>query len=137
MIIQSLKSLQSESHDDIIKKYDEKLSNLRGKSIDTNVISKVLEFNKYLKRTQLTLTVINNICQSFRQFLVFFSEIKNNNYEQFSILYNYLLPEYEKTCLSNYLNHDTSGRVIFSDENDERMASFVNKIVFKSLFRNK
>lgn len=137
MIIQSLKSLQSESHDDIIKKYDEKLSNLRGKSIDTNVISKVLEFNKYLKRTQLTLTVISNIWQSFRQFLVFFSEIKNNNYEQFSILYNYLLPEYEKTCLSNYLNHDTSGRVIFSDENDERMASFVNKIVFKSLFRNK
>lgn len=58
-----------------------------------------------------------------------FSEIKNNNYEQFSILFNYLLPEYEKTCLTNYLNHDTSGRVIFSDENDERMASFINRIV--------
>lgn len=59
--MQNLKALISEGHDDIIKKYDEKLVHLRGKSIDTNTISKVLEFNKYLKRAQPLLTVNRNL----------------------------------------------------------------------------
>lgn len=49
--------LPNETHEDIIKKYDERLPNLRGKSIDTNLISKVLEFNKYLKKAHPLLTV--------------------------------------------------------------------------------
>ena len=58
-----------------------------------------------------------------------FLEAKNNNYEQYSILYNYLLPEYEKCCLSNYLNQSTEGKVIFTEENDEKLAAFIAKIV--------
>jgi len=45
------------------------------------------------------------------------------------MLYNYVLPEYEKTCLSNYLDQNTNGKLIFSDENDERLAAFVTKLV--------
>lgn len=45
-----MKNLPSQSHEDIIKKYDELFVHLKGRSIDTVVLSKVLEFNKYLKK---------------------------------------------------------------------------------------
>lgn len=60
---------------------------------------------------------------------MFFAETKNNYYDQYSVLLNYVLPEYERTCLSNYLNQNTDSRLIFSDERDERLASFVTKLV--------
>jgi hypothetical protein len=39
--MQCLKALPMESHEDIVKKYDERLVNLKGKSVDTHLISKV------------------------------------------------------------------------------------------------
>ena len=45
-------------------------------------------------------------------------EAKRNNYEQYSILLNYVLPEYEKICLESYLNKNTDGKLILADEQD-------------------
>jgi hypothetical protein len=52
-----LKGLPKETHEDIIKKYDERLTHLRGKSIDAHIISKVLEFSKSLRKIQPIITV--------------------------------------------------------------------------------
>lgn len=68
--------------------------------------------------------------------LASFLEAKNNNYEQYSILYNYILPEYEKCCLANYLHQDCEGKVIFTDDKDEKISAFISKIVTRcSIFR--
>lgn len=58
-----------------------------------------------------------------------FTEVKNANNDQYSVLFNYVLPEYERTCLANYLDQNTSGKLIFSDEHDERLASFISRLV--------
>lgn len=39
--------------------------------------------------------------------------------------------------MANYLDQNVSGKLIFSDEHDERLANFVTKLVTILLFRNK
>jgi hypothetical protein len=58
-----------------------------------------------------------------------FIEAKNANAEQFSVLLNYVLPEYEKSCLSVYCNQITEGKFIFNEKNDERLAGFIAALV--------
>lgn len=58
-----------------------------------------------------------------------FVEIKRNNYEQYGILLNYVLPEYEKICLENYLNKKIEGKLVLADEQDERLTAYINEIV--------
>ena len=67
-----------------------------------------------------------------------FAATQRANQEQYSLLYNYLLPEYERACLSSFLNMNTEGKVIFIDENDDKLARLINNMVF-NLFneRNK
>lgn len=40
-----------------------------------------------------------------------------------------MLPEYEKLCLSNYLDQKIDGKLIFTDENDERLVTLLSKMV--------
>jgi len=56
--------------------------------------------------------------QHFKDFLIQFCEAKKNNFDQFSVIYNYLLPEYEKICLTHYLDQNVTGKLIFNDEQD-------------------
>lgn len=57
-----------------------------------------------------------------------FIEAKNANAEQFAVLLNYVLPEYEKSCLSVYCNQITEGKFIFNEANDQRLAKLMAKL---------
>jgi hypothetical protein len=57
-----------------------------------------------------------------------FIEAKNANAEQFTVLLNYVLPEYEKSCLSVYCNQITEGKFIFNESNDQRLAGLVSEL---------
>ena len=58
-----------------------------------------------------------------------FITAKNANNQQFSVLLNYVLPEYEKTCLSVYCNRITEGKFIFNEHSDEKLAQYVEQFV--------
>lgn len=57
-----------------------------------------------------------------------FIEAKNANSEQFSILLNYVLPEYEKSCLSVYCNQITEGKFIFNENKDEHLSKLITEL---------
>ena len=41
-------------------------------------------------------------------------EMTKKHNEMFTTFYNYLLPEYEKNCLAEYVNNRTDGKYIFA-----------------------
>jgi hypothetical protein len=50
--------------------------------------------------------------------LLSFIQAKNANNQQFSVLLNYILPQYEATCLSVYCNKIVEGKFIFNEQSD-------------------
>lgn len=56
--LENLKALPKQSHEEIIKKYDEKFINIKGKSVDANLLAKFLEFSKCIKNVLPVLNVM-------------------------------------------------------------------------------
>ena len=77
------------------------------------------------------------VIQSYKAILEHFIELQRSNAEQYSLLFNYLLPEYERSCLTVFLNQNSDGKVIFIDETDDKLAQLINRMVSLLLCRNK
>ena len=63
------------THEDIIKKYDEKLPKLIGKCSDTLVIAKVIYFNKYIKQMLPVIAVKLCLCLELQIIFINFHRI--------------------------------------------------------------
>lgn len=67
----------------------------------------MIEFGNYLKK-------ILPIIENFKDMTAGFIEAKNTSFEQFGVLVNYIMPEYEKSCLAVYCSQVTEGKLIFN-----------------------
>jgi hypothetical protein len=62
-----LKQLPQENHEDIIKRYDEIFPKLHGKTEDTIILGRVLEFNNYLKKILPVIVVLPSLARTSRR----------------------------------------------------------------------
>lgn len=46
-------------------------------------------------------------------------QVRATHNEEFSKFLTFLLPEYEKNCLSEYVGNITEGKFLFADGNDQ------------------
>ena len=60
-------------------------------------------------------------------------EIRGTSNEQYGILLSFLLPEFEKSCLSEYVNHSTEGKYILADSGNDQISGYIAKLVQDAL----
>jgi len=58
-LFKNIKKVSQESHEDIISKYDQIFPKLNGKTQDTIILARVLDFGNYIKKILPIITVIN------------------------------------------------------------------------------
>jgi len=85
--------------------------NLSGKEINPAIEGKIETFFQYLKR-------VGALLENYQDFTKKTMTMKESCNKQQELLISYLLPEYEKYCLTEYLSGPTDGKLIFSATTD-------------------
>jgi len=120
--MQSIKAIPQQSNDQLMRKYEEKFTKLPGKEANSTTISKIASFATFIKRA---LPMLSN----FKDMIVNFLELRSKYNEQFSKFLSYLMPEYEKSCLVEYVSGSVEGRFVFAETTDEKLIELVERMV--------
>lgn len=120
--MQALKAIPAQTNDQLIHKYEEKFSKLPGKEANSTTIAKIASFSSFIKRA---LPMLSNFKEMIQNFL----ELRSKHYEQFETFLSYLMPEYEKNCLVEYVNGNVEGRFVFGEATDEKLSELVARLV--------
>lgn len=108
----TLNSLPKQTHDQVIEKYGESFNQLSGKEINTELIVKINSFSQYLKKIVPMLTNYQTMASNL-------VSSRTQHDENFETFYNFLIPEYEKNCLSEYVE-SVDGKFIFAETNNQK-----------------
>jgi hypothetical protein len=127
--VQAIKTIPQQTNDQLINKYDQTFNRLSGKDINTTIVAKISSFSTFVKKALLMLANLKDMIQNFL-------ELRAKHHEQFENFLNYLMPEFEKNCLSEYVNGNVEGKFIFAEATDEKLMELIAKIVNKNLHRN-
>lgn len=92
---------------------------LSGKEINPSIEGKIEGFANYLRRT-------NQLLVNYKEFVKKLILLRETDNKQNELLVTYLLPEYEKTCLSEYVGPDNlEVKIIFSSASDTKLAQLI------------
>ncbi|CAD8077097.1 unnamed protein product [Paramecium sonneborni] len=95
-IEKQLTNLQKPTSGDIIYKYETIFKDFSGKEINDQILSKINNFALFLRRIQPQLEVFQ---QQVKQLI----QSRVQCQENMNLLLDYLMPEYEKNCLTEYV----------------------------------
>jgi sorting nexin-1/2 len=93
----NLLTLQKVDNSNLISRYEVSFKQLSGKELNTEIIIKINSFTVYLKKIS---TMLSNYKQMIKNMM---KEQRSLN-DQTALLTGTLLPDYEKYCLTEYLN---------------------------------
>ncbi|CAD8143236.1 unnamed protein product [Paramecium octaurelia] len=103
--------LQKPSAGDIIYKYETVFNDFSGKEINDQLLSKIGNFSLFLKRIQPQL-------ETFQQQAKQLVQSRLQCQENMNLLLDYLMPEYEKNCLTEYVVNPEN-KLVFVQHNTE------------------
>eukprot|EP01016_Furgasonia_blochmanni_P040070 TRINITY_DN5071_c0_g1_i4.p1 TRINITY_DN5071_c0_g1~~TRINITY_DN5071_c0_g1_i4.p1 ORF type:complete len:378 (-),score=137.15 TRINITY_DN5071_c0_g1_i4:353-1486(-) len=119
-IEKALGALPRQSYDDVINKYSNLFHYLSGKEINADLVVKISSFHGFLRRSQLMLEnflgMIQNLYDARR--------IYNN---QYILFINYLMPEFEKNCLSEYVPPGET-KTLFNNVSDPNFGEIIENL---------
>lgn len=96
---------------------------LSGKEINPSVEGKIEGFANYLKRA-------NQLLVNYKEFVKKLLQLRESDNKQNELIVTYLMPEYEKTCLSEYVGPDNLDvKLIFSCATDTKLAQLTQSFV--------
>lgn len=62
---------------------------------------------------------------NFKDMVHNFIELRTKSNGQFENYLSYLMPEYQKNCLSEYVNQNVEGKFIFAESKDEKLMQLI------------
>ncbi|CAD8135813.1 unnamed protein product [Paramecium octaurelia] len=110
-IEKQLVALQKPTPGDIIYKYETVFKEFSGKEINDQLLSKIGNFSLFLKRIQPQLEIFQ---QQAKQLVQSRAQCQEN----MNLLLDYLMPEYEKNCLTEYVVNPEN-KLVFVQHNTE------------------
>ncbi|CAD8132566.1 unnamed protein product [Paramecium pentaurelia] len=110
-IEKQLLALQKPTPGDIIYKYETIFKDFSGKEINDQLLSKIGNFSLFLKRIQPQL-------ETFQQQAKQLVQSRIQCQENMNLLLDYLMPEYEKNCLTEYVVNPEN-KLVFVQHNTE------------------
>ncbi|CAK60314.1 unnamed protein product (macronuclear) [Paramecium tetraurelia] len=110
-IEKQLVALQKPSAGDIIYKYETIFNDFSGKEINDQLLSKIGNFSLFLKRIQPQL-------ETFQQQAKQLVQSRLQCQDNMNLLLDYLMPEYEKNCLTEYVVNPEN-KLVFVQHNTD------------------
>ncbi|CAD8139100.1 unnamed protein product [Paramecium pentaurelia] len=110
-IEKQLLAQQKPTPGDIIYKYETVFKDFSGKEINDQLLSKIGNFSMFLKRIQPQL-------ETFQQQAKLLVQSRIQCQENMNLLLDYLMPEYEKNCLTEYVVNPEN-KLVFVQHNTE------------------
>lgn len=121
----ALGNLPKQTYEDLLEKYSKNFQfdpEINGDIIGVHID----EFENYIKKVRgmyLNFSEMSKNCAESRKYFN----------ENFLMLVNFLMPEYEKNCLNEYVDYSES-KLVFSNRNDNNIPALMHVTVYK--FKN-
>ena len=109
-----MKALPAQSEDELAKKYDEVITKLSGKEINTMILAKISGFSTYIRK-------VHPIIHNLKEMVANYIDLRCKHHDQFVAALSYLMPEFETNCLAEYVNYSVDGKYIFAESKDEKL----------------
>ncbi|KAM3140198.1 hypothetical protein pb186bvf_007751 [Paramecium bursaria] len=125
------KAFPQQSTPELIDKYEKNFKELNGKEINNDIITRLGVFQVFLKKIKPVLE--NYVLQSKN--LVETKKVQGDN---MNLLLDYLMPEYEKNCLTEYVNNPEQ-RLVFLNQSIDQLNQIKianQQITFETLYLN-
>ncbi|CAD8189257.1 unnamed protein product [Paramecium octaurelia] len=106
----ALQGLPKQSIQEVYEKFKKNFPHLNGREVNSDLILKVSSFSTYLNKTTKQL-------ESLKEQVKLLAAAKKQYTDQFNIMTQTIVPEYEKNILIEYVNHKTEN-LIFTNHND-------------------
>ncbi|CAD8054840.1 unnamed protein product [Paramecium sonneborni] len=110
-IEKQLIAFQKPTHRDIIYKYETVFKDFSGKEINDQLLTKIQNFSLFLRRIQPQL-------ETFQQQAKLLVQSRVQCQDNMNLLLDYLMPEYEKNCLTEYVVNPEN-KLVFVQHNAE------------------
>lgn len=119
---------------EIIARYEINFKSLSGKEINVSIVAKINQFSQYLKR-------IIPMLRNFKDMSCNMSSVRKKYNEQAHTLLQFMLPEYEKNCLKEYLTSEENlifynGKEQSVSEAQIKLKDFGGKVEFDQLYQS-
>lgn len=119
-IEKALNTLAKPSSEDIISKYSVTFSQLSGKELNNETVSKILQFYAFLKKAEVTF-------KNFKKIAKEMANAKKQYYGQFNLFHNMCMVEYEKNCTAEYTGNKEN-KFIFNQPNNLKLSNTLTKL---------
>lgn len=116
----ALNSLPKQNNEDVLEKYRKNFefdNEVKGEIIGVHID----EFETYIKK-------VKGMYSNFSEMAKNCATSRKNFNENFLLMVNFLMPEYEKNCLSEYVDYSET-KLVFSNRNNSNISSLMNLAV--------
>lgn len=117
----ALNSLPKQNNEDVLEKYRKNFefdNEVKGEIIGVHID----EFETYIKK-------VKGMYSNFSEMAKNCAGSRKNFNENFLLMVNFLMPEYEKNCLSEYVDY-SEAKLVFSNRNNNNLSSLMNLAVY-------